>query len=42
MMELCGPGSFTRPISHKLFVGFRPLIVRIDTLFPSFLQFVEL
>lgn len=36
MMELCRPESFTKPISQQLFVGFRPLIVRIYTLFPSF------
>lgn len=29
MMEMCGPESFARPVSHQLFIGFRPLVVRI-------------
>ncbi|RAK90225.1 hypothetical protein BO79DRAFT_262873 [Aspergillus costaricaensis CBS 115574] len=27
MMEMCGPESFTRPIAHQLFIGFRPLVI---------------
>ncbi|PYH84595.1 hypothetical protein BO82DRAFT_381399 [Aspergillus uvarum CBS 121591] len=27
MMELCGPQSFNKPVSHQLFLGFRPLIL---------------
>lgn len=29
MMEMCGPESFTGPIAHQLFIGFRPLVVRM-------------
>ncbi|RMZ45311.1 hypothetical protein CA14_006667 [Aspergillus flavus] len=27
MMELCGPRTFNKPISHQLFLGFRPMIL---------------
>ncbi|KAI3011150.1 hypothetical protein CBS147346_1351 [Aspergillus niger] len=27
MMEMCGPESFARPVSHQLFIGFRPLVI---------------
>ncbi|GFN17056.1 Zn(II)2Cys6 transcription factor domain-containing protein [Aspergillus tubingensis] len=27
MMEMCGPESFTGPIAHQLFIGFRPLVI---------------
>lgn len=29
MMEMCGPESFIGPIAHQLFIGFRPLVVRM-------------